>query len=61
MKVAKAKGRLRGKSPLNHRQEARVVALLNGGEYSTAELADACAGRRYCRSRYSALIKAVAP
>jgi DNA invertase Pin-like site-specific DNA recombinase len=40
MKVAKAKGRLRGKQPkLNHRQEAHLVALLNGGEYSTAELA----------------------
>ena len=35
------KGRLRGKQPkLNHRQEAHLVALLNGGEYSTAELAD---------------------
>jgi len=41
MKVAKAKGRLRGKQPkLNHRQEAHLVALLTGGEYSTAELAD---------------------
>ena len=41
MKVAKAKGRLRGKQPkLNHRQEAHLVTLLNGGEYSTAELAD---------------------
>jgi DNA invertase Pin-like site-specific DNA recombinase len=36
-----AKGRLRGKQPkLNHRQEAHLVALLNGGEYSTAELVD---------------------
>ena len=41
MKVAKAKGRLRGKQPkLNHRQEAHLVSLFNGGEYSTAELAD---------------------
>ena len=41
MKVAKAKGRLRGKQPkLNHRQEAHLVALFKGGEYSTAELAD---------------------
>jgi DNA invertase Pin-like site-specific DNA recombinase len=41
MKIAKAKGRLRGKQPkLNHRQEAHLVALLKGGEYSTAELAD---------------------
>jgi DNA invertase Pin-like site-specific DNA recombinase len=41
MKVAKAKGRLSGKQPkLNHRQEAHLVALLDGGEYSTAELAD---------------------
>ena len=41
MKVAKAKGHLRGKQPkLNHRQEGHLVALLKGGEYSTAELAD---------------------
>ena len=41
MKVAKAKGRLRGKQPkLNQWQEAHLVALLKGGEYSTAELAD---------------------
>jgi DNA invertase Pin-like site-specific DNA recombinase len=37
MKVAKAKGRLRGKQPkLNRRQEAHLVALLRGGEYSPA-------------------------
>jgi hypothetical protein len=36
-----AKGRLRGKQPkLNQRQEAHLVALFKGGEYSTAELAD---------------------
>ena len=41
MKVAKAKGRLRGKQPkLNHRQEAHMVALLKSGEYSSAELGD---------------------
>ena len=41
MKVAKAKGHLRGEQPkLNQRQEAHLVALLDGGEYSTAELAD---------------------
>jgi DNA invertase Pin-like site-specific DNA recombinase len=41
MKVAKAKGRLRGKQPkLNSRQEAHLVALLESGDYSTAELAD---------------------
>jgi DNA invertase Pin-like site-specific DNA recombinase len=41
MKVAKAKGRLRGKQPkLNRRQEAHLVALLKSGDYSTAELAD---------------------
>src|ERR1019366_578979 len=41
MKVAKAKGRLRGKQPkLNHRQEAHLVALFKGGEYSIAELDD---------------------
>jgi DNA invertase Pin-like site-specific DNA recombinase len=41
MKVAKAKGRLRGKQPkLNPRQEAHLVGLLQAGEHSTAELAD---------------------
>ena len=41
MRVAKAKGRLRGKQPkLNVRQEARPVDLLEAGEHSTAELAD---------------------
>ena len=41
MKVAKAKGRLRGKQPkLNARQEAHLVALHEAGEHSTAELAN---------------------
>jgi len=41
MKVAKAKGRLRGKQPnLNPRQEAHLVGLLQAGQHSTAELAD---------------------
>ena len=41
MKVAKAKGRLRGKQPkLKPRQEAHLVGLLQAGEHSTAELAD---------------------
>jgi DNA invertase Pin-like site-specific DNA recombinase len=41
MRIAKAKGRLRGKQPkLNPRQEAHSVALLKSGEYSTAELGD---------------------
>ena len=41
MKVAKAKGRLRGKQPkLNQRQEAHLVALRSAGEYTSAELAD---------------------
>ncbi len=41
MKVAKAKGRLRGKRPkLNPRQEAHLVALHRAGEHSTAELGD---------------------
>ena len=41
MRVAKAKGRLRGKQPkLNRRQEAHLVSLFKGGELSTAELAD---------------------
>jgi len=41
MKVAKAKGRLRGKQPkLNPRQEAHLVALHRAREHSTAELGD---------------------
>ncbi len=41
MRVAKAKGRLRGKQPkLNPRQEAHLVALRAAGEHSTTELAD---------------------
>lgn len=41
MKVAKAKGHLRGKqSKLNRRQEAHLVSLWRSGEYSTAELGD---------------------
>jgi DNA invertase Pin-like site-specific DNA recombinase len=41
MKVAKAKGQLRGKQPkLNHRQEAHLLSLLETGEYTTADLAD---------------------
>ena len=41
MRVAKAKGRLRGKQPkLNPRQEAHLVDLLAGGRYSVAELGD---------------------
>ena len=45
MKVAKAKGRPRGKRPkLNRRQEAHLVDLHNAGEHSTA---DATRGNRY--------------
>ena len=41
MRVAKAKGHLRGKQPkLNPRQEAHLVELLHSGEYTTAELRD---------------------
>lgn len=41
MKIAKAKGRLRGKQPkLNPRQEAHLVALAAAGEHSTSEFAD---------------------
>jgi DNA invertase Pin-like site-specific DNA recombinase len=41
MRVAKAKGRLRGKQPkLNPRQEAHLVGLFAAGEHSIAELAD---------------------
>jgi len=41
MRIAKAKGRLRGKQPkLNPRQEAHLVLLLKSGEYTTAEIGD---------------------
>lgn len=41
MRVAKAKGRLRGRQPkLNPRQEAHLVALHRAGSHSTAELGD---------------------
>lgn len=41
MRVAKAKGRPRGRQPkLNARQEAHLVALHQAGEHSTAELGD---------------------
>jgi len=41
MRVAKAKGRLRGRQPkLKVRQEAHLAALHDAGEHSTAELAE---------------------
>jgi hypothetical protein len=41
MAVARAKGRLRGKSPkLNPRREAHLVALHAAGEHTTGELAE---------------------
>jgi len=41
MKLAKAKGRLRGKQPkLSRCQEAHLVSLAHGGEYGTAEAAE---------------------
>ena len=41
MRVAKAKGRLRGRRPkLNARQEAHLVSLIAAGEHSTAEVAE---------------------
>ena len=41
IRVAKAKGKLRGKQPkLNPRQETHLVDLYRQGEHSTAELAD---------------------
>ena len=41
MKVARAKGHLRGKQPkLTRRQEVHLVSLLASGEYSNAEVAE---------------------
>jgi DNA invertase Pin-like site-specific DNA recombinase len=41
MRVAKAKGHLRGKQPkLSRHQEAHLVSLVHSGEYSTAKVAD---------------------
>ena len=39
MRVARTKGRLRGKQPkLNRKQEAHLVSLVHSGEYSTLEV-----------------------
>jgi DNA invertase Pin-like site-specific DNA recombinase len=47
MKVAKARGRLRGKKPkLNRRQEAHLVSLVHSGDYSTLEVAELFGGGR---------------
>lgn len=41
MRVAKAKGQLRGKVPkLSARQEAHLIELLESGQYSTGEVAE---------------------
>jgi transposase len=41
MRVAKAKGHLRGKQPkLSSRQEAHLVQLIRSGEYTTSEVGD---------------------
>ena len=41
MKVAKARGRLRGKQPkLSRKQEEHLVALHRAGEHTNAELAE---------------------
>jgi DNA invertase Pin-like site-specific DNA recombinase len=41
MKVAKTKGRLRGKQPkLNRKQEGHLISLVHSGEYSTLEVAE---------------------
>ena len=40
MKVAKAKGRLRGKQPKLNRRQAHLVSLVHSGEYSTLEVAE---------------------
>jgi DNA invertase Pin-like site-specific DNA recombinase len=41
MKIAKAKGRMRGKAPkLSAKQEAHLVALHKAGEHTSAELAE---------------------
>ena len=41
MRVARAKGRLRGRKPkLNPRQQAHLVSLIAAGQHSTTEVAD---------------------
>ena len=41
MKIAKARGRLRGKQPkLSAKQEKHLVVLHAGGEHTTTELAE---------------------
>ena len=47
MKLAKARGRLRGKQPkLTQKQEAHLVELHKDGEYTNAELAELFSIRR---------------
>jgi DNA invertase Pin-like site-specific DNA recombinase len=52
MRVAKAKGRLRGRQPkLNSRQEAHLVALHRAGEHGPADISiDISSERRMCRA-----------
>ncbi len=40
MKVAKAKGRLKGKQPKLSRKQAHLVSLVHSGEYCTLEVAE---------------------
>jgi transposase len=68
MKVAKAKGHLRGKQPKpNPRQEAHLVELLRTGEYTTAEVGDlfgvarATVYRAVQRSRTASVIAPALP
>ena len=67
MKVARAKGHLRGKQPkLTRRQETHLVSLLASGEYSTAEVAElfgvgrSTVYRAIERQRYHALVVEIA-
>jgi DNA invertase Pin-like site-specific DNA recombinase len=58
MRVAKAKGHLRGKQPkLNQRQEAHLVELWRSGDYTTAELGDLFGGARSTVYRANARAK----
>ena len=47
MKVAKAKGRLRGEQPrLSRKQQAHLMSLVHSGGYSTLEVAELFGVRR---------------
>lgn len=64
MRVAKAKGHLRGKVPkLSARQEAHLVELVESGQYSTGEVTELFGVARWTvyRAQQRARVKSASP